>query len=63
MQDPFLPPDVDPGPLLDPDVAAQWARWANAFVLLLCAWAVFLAIGAGAIIAWAYQSGLIGARS
>lgn len=62
MQDPFLPPDVDPGPL-DPDAEAQWARCANAFVLLICAWAFFLAIGAGAIIAWAYQSGLIGARS
>lgn len=62
MQDPFLPPDVAPGPL-DPDAEAQWARWGNAFALLLCAWAFFLAIGAGAIIAWAYQSGLIGARS
>lgn len=59
MHDPLMPPDVDPGPL-DPDAEEQWNRWANGLVALLGVWVVFLGICAGALVAWAWQTGLIG---
>ena len=57
--DPLMPPDVDPGPF-DDEHAAQWNRWADGLLVLLGAWILFLGIGAGAILAWAWHSGLLG---